>query len=399
MQENTYDCLMGCASIGVGTVGCGNAAASLYNRLRDAHLAPLEDRMVPRCPLPLERLRNDLPVEPPPLIRGHPCAGGAALRRTCTGSRFQHRRPADCAADGQAQREVCQALCGTHGLNTATPFATGRHRAAGPLLRGWRWLRLALHFAQGIVTAGLIPFLPGATRRRLRRRWSADLLALLGVELQAAGAPIEPGCLLVANHISWLDVFVINALAPAAFVSKAEVRTWPIIGWLAARNETVFLRRGSRGHARIINAEIGALLDGGRNVAIFPEGTTTDGSHVLHFHAALLQPAIESGHPVQPLALSYHTQDGSRSRAPAYDGDVSLGECVATIIATPRLVARIEAAAPLVTGAGTNRRELARRARDAIVTAIECGGRQTPDTTPASPHGAEPAAAGLRIPA
>jgi 1-acyl-sn-glycerol-3-phosphate acyltransferase len=267
-------------------------------------------------------------------------------------------------------------------------------------VRGWRWLRLAVHLALGMATAALLfPLVPVATRRGLRRRWSAGLLALLGVELQAAGAPIRPGGLLVANHISWLDIFVINALAPAAFVSKAEVRTWPIIGWFAARNETVFLRRGSRGHAKIINAEIGALLDAGRNVAIFPEGTTTDGSHVLHFHAALLQPAIESGHPVQPVALSYHTPDGGRSRAPAYDGDVSLGQCLAAIVAEARLIARIEAAAPMATGADTNRRELARRARDMIVTAIECGGRQTPDTTPAAPHGAEPAAADLRIPA
>ena len=216
----------------------------------------------------------------------------------------------------------------------------------------------------------MFPFLRCATRRGLRQRWSAGLLRLLGVELQSVGTAIRPGCLLVANHISWLDIFAINALAPAAFVSKAEVRAWPVVGWLAARNETVFLRRGSRGHARIINAEIGALLDGGRNVAVFPEGTTTDGSHVLHFHAALLQPAIESGHPVQPVALSYHAPDGRRSRAPAYDGEVTMGQCLAAIIARPRLVARIAAPAPMATGEGINRRALAHDAREAIATAI-----------------------------
>ena len=95
------------------------------------------------------------------------------------------------------------------------------------------------------------------------------------------------------------------------------MRNWPVIGWLAARNDTVFLRRGSCGHARIINAEIGAQLDGGRNVAVFPEGTTTDGTRVLHFHAALLQPAIASGHPVQALAIRYLTPDGRHELAPA----------------------------------------------------------------------------------
>lgn len=196
------------------------------------------------------------------------------------------------------------------------------------------------------------------------------MLALLGVRLQATGATVRPDALLVSNHVSWLDIFVINALAPSAFVSKAEVRNWPVIGWLAARNDTVFLRRGSRGHSRIINAEIGALLDGGRNVAVFPEGTTTDGTHVLHFHAALLQPAIESGHPVQALAIRYLTPDGRYEPAPAYAGATSLGQCLARIIATPALVARIDAMPAFATANGPARRELARIVRDSIVAVV-----------------------------
>lgn len=163
---------------------------------------------------------------------------------------------------------------------------------------------------------------------------------------------------------------MINALAPSAFVSKAEVRGWPLFGWLAAKNETVFLRRGSRGHAKIINAEIGALLDAGRNVAIFPEGTTTDGSQVLHFHAALLQPAIACGHAVQPVAISYRRPDGTFSRAPAYDGDVTLGQCLAAMLAEPRIVACTLAAEPLPSGPGSDRRSLAQAARAAVVIGI-----------------------------
>ena len=178
---------------------------------------------------------------------------------------------------------------------------------------------------------------------------------------------MRPGSLLVANHISWVDIFVINALAPSAFISKAEVREWPLIGWLAARNETVFLRRGSRGHARQVNAEIAALLDAGRTVAVFPEGTTTDGSRVLGFHAALLQPALSAGHPVQPVALSYHRPDGSPSRAPAYDGDIRLGECLAAIVAERGLVARVQSAAALAAGHDSDRRGVAQAAREAIV--------------------------------
>jgi len=256
---------------------------------------------------------------------------------------------------------------------TDASAGAGESARAALVIRAWRRLRLALHVLQGIATLLVIyPFCAHTTRLTLRKRWSQRLLAILGLRLQFDGTPIAPGAMLVANHISWLDIFVINAVAPSAFVSKAEVRNWPVIGWLAARNDTIFLRRGSRGHARIINAEIAALLDAGRNVAIFPEGTTTDGRHVLHFHAALLQPAIASGHAVQPVALSYHTADGLYSRAPAYDGDLTLGQCLSNILAERGLIARLSAAAPIETGNGLDRRSLAEQTRECIMCNIGC---------------------------
>ncbi|WP_173862668.1 1-acyl-sn-glycerol-3-phosphate acyltransferase [Zoogloea sp. LCSB751] len=221
-----------------------------------------------------------------------------------------------------------------------------------------------------MLAALAFPFLPAAKRLRQRQRWSARLLDVLGIRLQADEPFVVPGCLLVANHVSWIDVFVINAAYPAAFVSKAEVRQWPLIGWLAAKNETVFLRRGSRGHARIVNGEIGALLGQGRHVAIFPEGTTTDGSHVLGFHAALLQPAIEAGAPIQPLAIAYRLPDGRHTRAPAYDGDISLLDCIKAIIAEPEIIARVRVAPAIPPGALPDRKAIAHAAREAIVARI-----------------------------
>lgn len=170
---------------------------------------------------------------------------------------------------------------------------------------------------------------------------------------------------MVVNHISWLDIYALNAARPMAFVSKAEVRSWPLIGWLAAHTDTVFLRRGSRGHAKIINAEIDRLLNAGKDVAIFPEGTTTEGTHLLNFHGALLQPAVETGRPVQPIALSYHDATGRRSLAPAYAGETTIGECFAAILACRSLTVRLRPTPPLEPQ-HRQRRELAHAARGAI---------------------------------
>lgn len=207
-------------------------------------------------------------------------------------------------------------------------------------------------------------------RLKLRQNWSKAMLGILGVRLELAGDLPGPGSLLISNHISWLDVFVINAALPAAFISKAEVRDWPIIGWLATRNDTVFLRRGSRGHAKIVNGEIRALLEKNAHVAIFPEGTTTDGSHLLAFHGALLQPAIEAQADIQPLALAYRLPDGRFTRAPAYDGDLSLLDSMRAIIASPAIVARVRFTAPLSTRDTPDRKALCSAARQAIQAAL-----------------------------
>ncbi len=191
------------------------------------------------------------------------------------------------------------------------------------------------------------------------------MLAALGIRLDIDLAHAQRGALVVANHISWVDIFVINAALPSAFVSKEEVRHWPLIGWLAARSETVFLRRGSRGHAKVINGQIAGILGQGNYVAVFPEGTTTDGTHLLHFHAALIQPALAVGRPVLPVAISYWEADGSRSLAPAYVGDVSLLQSTQAIARCRRLVARV-VTCPVLGLAGEDRRQVAAAAREAI---------------------------------
>lgn len=216
--------------------------------------------------------------------------------------------------------------------------------------------------------AVIFPWASLALRRALRRRWSLQLVGMLGIKLRnvdAGGTGKIPAGLLVCNHISWLDIFVINALTPAAFVSKDEVRRWPLIGWLSARTETIFLERGSRAAAQRARETIIDRLRTATPVSVFPEGTTTAGECLLPFHAALFQGAIDAAVPVVPLALRYVDRHGQPSRAAAYDGDTRLLECLMAIVRADGIVAEIRILAQLDSTA-TDRRHLAARCHHAI---------------------------------
>jgi 1-acyl-sn-glycerol-3-phosphate acyltransferase len=237
-------------------------------------------------------------------------------------------------------------------------------------------VRLGSHLLQGTATVALLfPLLAPGRRRSLKQRWSERLLRVLNIRLQRTGMDIAPGVLLIANHISWLDIFVINAVAPSAFVSKDDVQGWPLVGWLAARNDTIFLRRGHRREARRISEEVGAALAAGMTVAVFPEGTTTEGRGVRTFHGALLQPAIDAGRPIQPLALSYRLPGGDYCAAPAYAGETSFGESLRAILTQPEIQARLEVCAALPT-IDADRRNLAARAHALIAARIGGAGAE-----------------------
>jgi 1-acyl-sn-glycerol-3-phosphate acyltransferase len=234
------------------------------------------------------------------------------------------------------------------------------------LRAAFRLARVGLHLLWGAATVALVyPWSTLAFRRALKRRWSRQLVGMLGLRLDKVGPGGTVHGLLVANHISWLDIFVINALAPAAFVSKDDVRAWPLIGWLCSRTETIFLARGSRAAAQETRERMIADLRAGTPVAVFPEGTTTGGERLLPFHAALFQGAIDAGVPVMPLALRYLAADGRPSRAPAYDGDVTLWESLREIVRSAGLTAQLRVLAPLPS-ADLDRRHLAARCHQTI---------------------------------
>jgi 1-acyl-sn-glycerol-3-phosphate acyltransferase len=215
------------------------------------------------------------------------------------------------------------------------------------------------------LTAAVIPLASQRQRDGLRQWWAGRLLRVLGLRVRHVGGELGRGTLVVANHVSWLDVFAINALAPTTFVCKTEVRRWPAIGWMVARNDTLFLERGRHRAAAALNKQLRSALDVGRTVVLFPEGTSSDGRQVLPFHAALLQPAIDGGCAIVPLCMRYRDGSGRYSEAPAYCADIGFVQSLRAIAASPSLVTEIHVL-PAVSGEGTTRREAAERARAAI---------------------------------
>jgi 1-acyl-sn-glycerol-3-phosphate acyltransferase len=157
------------------------------------------------------------------------------------------------------------------------------------------------------------------------------------------------------------------------FVAKSEVRRWPVIGWLCARAQTIFLERGKARSAARINVQLVSLLQNGECLAIFPEGTTTDGRQVAHFHSSLLQPAIDAGALVYPVAIRYQNSDGTHSTAAAYIDDLSFGASMWNILSAPELHVRLLATPPL-DAQSLDRRNLTRTAHERIAEALHTAG-------------------------
>ncbi|HLP98763.1 MAG TPA: lysophospholipid acyltransferase family protein [Sideroxyarcus sp.] len=237
----------------------------------------------------------------------------------------------------------------------------------------FRAAHLALHIACGLMLAVAYPWFRPGIRRRILQHWSARLLCIFNVKVDiAANDPLHNlrSGLIVTNHISWLDVFVLNSIVPMRFVAKAEVRRWPVFGWLCARAQTLFLERGKAREAARMNVQLVELLRQGECLAVFPEGTTTDGTRIAHFHSSLLQPAIDAAAQVHPIAIRYQDEDGSLSMAAAYIDEMSFGASMWNILSTPELHVRLIATPPLA-ACTLDRRSLTKIAHEHIGSALQ----------------------------
>jgi 1-acyl-sn-glycerol-3-phosphate acyltransferase len=228
-----------------------------------------------------------------------------------------------------------------------------------------------VHTVHGVLLVLLrFPRLDRAAREAHTRWWAAKTLALLDVQMEVRGAALAGRKLLVANHVSWLDIMAIHAVCPETrFVSKADVRHWPLASRLADAARTLYIaRERKRDSLRVVHL-VAEALRAGDTVAVFPEGTTGDGCSLLPFHANLLEAAIASGTPIQPLALRFSDARHTVSPAALYVGDTTLVQSLWRVAAAEGLCVHLHWL-PAEPVAGTERRALAALLRGRIAARL-----------------------------
>lgn len=201
---------------------------------------------------------------------------------------------------------------------------------------------------------------------RAHALWARLLCALLGVRRRRTGAALVEGpALIVCNHISWLDVPVLAAELPVVFLSKSELRGWPVVGPVATGLGTLYIERGRKHAASAAIAAISERLAAGERVLIFPEGTTGTGEELLPFRPRLYQAAVAAGVPVQPASLRYLDAAGGRCRIAPFVGDTPLLKHVLRLTRTPRLRVELALGEP-IPSAGRGRSALAQLSAEAV---------------------------------
>ncbi|MFM7533492.1 MAG: lysophospholipid acyltransferase family protein [Rubrivivax sp.] len=240
-------------------------------------------------------------------------------------------------------------------------------------LRGaWHLLRAVGHGVHGLLIVLLrFPGLDAGGRHARIAWWSEKMLRALGARLEVQGV-FRPGAkLIVANHVSWLDIMAIHAVCPQArFVSKAEVRHWPLVGRLVGSAGTLYIERERRRDSLRVMHHMAEALAAGDTVAVFPEGTTGDGRNLLPFHANLLQSAIATATPVQPVVLRFSDAHHAFSPSALFLGETTLAQSLWCLACARGLMVTVSVL-PAHASAHADRRALAQHLREQIAQVLE----------------------------
>ncbi len=230
--------------------------------------------------------------------------------------------------------------------------------------RPLRLLLLIVLIGAGLLMLALVfPFLQQRQREKTIMVWTGILLQTLGIRVHSTGSSPPGAALLVANHISWADPFLLMAYHPMRFVAKAEIRDWPVLGWLAAQAGTVFIRRDRLRDLVTVSQTFITHLEGGTAVGVFPESTTSDGKALLPFKTALFQVAINARTDCYPVAICYDQPEA------IWIEDMGLLSSVWRLMALKQTTAYIHYC-PAISFHGHNRHTLARASATAIANAL-----------------------------
>lgn len=233
----------------------------------------------------------------------------------------------------------------------------------------WKLLRGLWHVLVGMGTIYVrFPQLRPEQREMRVQAWALQFLALWDIHLKVMGQPVVQGpALMVCNHISWLDISVIHAARHCRFVSKSDIRDWPLVGTLATGAGTLYIERTSRKDALRMVKDMADAMRNGDVVAVFPEGTTSDGRDLLPFHANLIESAIQAEAAVQPMSLQFvDAETGEPSFAPCYVGDDTLLGSIWRTLTAQRITAVVHFGA-LQHANGRDRRSWAHDLREEVI--------------------------------
>ena len=237
----------------------------------------------------------------------------------------------------------------------------------------FRITRVFFHTIIGLIIASVfLPFLTKNSKLALIKWWCGGLLRAFHIKVVTFG-DLPPnttsGVMFVANHISWSDIHALNSKITLRFIAKAEIKSWPIFGYLASKANPLFIDRSKKQvAAKIVNVTAASLV-AGDNLCFFPEGTTTDGKQVLPFKSSVLQAAIAANSTIWPVAIRYVNSDGSINTNMAYAGETGLIESMLEVIKQKSAVVELHFLSPIDT-TGKDRRQLTQAAYDAIVAKL-----------------------------
>jgi 1-acyl-sn-glycerol-3-phosphate acyltransferase len=237
------------------------------------------------------------------------------------------------------------------------------------LTRAYRTARIFIHTITGLIIASaVLPLVSVPHKRGIIKWWCGGLLRAFHIQVNTFGS-LPPantqGVMFVANHVSWADIHALNSLIPLRFVAKSDIKNWPIFGYLVTKANALFIDRSKRQHAARVVETVSDSLKAGDNLCYFPEGTTSDGTHMLPFKSSVLQAAINANTQIWPVAIRYINADGSINTEMAYAGETSMIESMKLIIMQKNALVELHFLSPMQ-ATGRDRRELTDAAFQAI---------------------------------